>query len=116
MRRPSTCCRRFRGGEGGGGAGGKQIPHFVRNDKNISFGMTKAFSFGTTKSLHSESQGASWSTGTAVVLRGKYLRGFELRGAGLLWKSLWNCWPWAESLAVEICQGFREAGFLASKA
>jgi hypothetical protein len=48
-------------------------------------------------------------------LRDKYLRRFELRGAGLLWKSLWNCWPWRESLPVKICQGIREAGFLAPK-
>ena len=52
----------------------------------------------------------------AVVSRGKYLRGFELRGAALLWKSLWNCWPSGESLAVKICQGFRGAEFPAPKA
>jgi hypothetical protein len=39
-----------------------------------------------------------------------------LRGAVLLWKSLWNCWPLEESLAVKICQSLREAGFLAPKA
>jgi hypothetical protein len=50
------------------------------------------------------------------VLRGIYLRGFELQAAGVLWKSLWNCWQLGESLAVKICQAICDHGFLASKA
>jgi hypothetical protein len=34
----------------------------------------------------------------------------------VLWKSLWNCWLGKKSLPVKICQGVRDAGFLAPKA
>jgi hypothetical protein len=53
--------------------------------------------------------------GKAVVLPGKYLRRFELRGRGVLWKSLWNCWLRKKYLAVKICQRFGCGRFSVAK-
>jgi hypothetical protein len=51
-----------------------------------------------------------------VVYPVNYLRGFGLRPASVLWKSLWNCWLRRKSLAVKICHGVCDAEFLAPKA
>jgi hypothetical protein len=53
--------------------------------------------------------------GKAVVLPGKYLRRFELRGTGVLWKSLWNCWLLRKYLVVKICQPVRCRRFSVAK-
>ena len=55
-------------------------------------------------------------TGIAVVVGPKYLRRFDLRRRGMLWKSLWNCWPRGKFLRVKICYPARAGEFLDAKA